>query len=135
MSDVGQLEFDFGLPKDKVPDNIILFPKIPMKRNNQRAQLDARRQEMMRQQHNQAYVQAIVEELTESMLLRLREENINITTKEFLSDYKLSLEALKSMVLRVVHMKHPLQQRVDRAVQTKGEGKDIYAITIDYKKF
>ena len=116
-------------------DNIILFPKIPMKRNNQRAQLDARRQEMMRQQHNQAYVQAIVEELTESMLLRLREENINITTKEFLSDYKLSLEALKSMVLRVVHMKHPLQQRVDRAVQTKGEGKDIYAITIDYKKF
>tara|TARA_B100001113_G_scaffold194118_1_gene159262 strand:+ start:6890 stop:7297 length:408 start_codon:yes stop_codon:yes gene_type:complete len=135
MSDDGQLEFDFGLPKDKVPDNIILFPKIPMKRNNQRAQLDARRQEMMRQQHNQAYVQAIVEELTESMLLRLREENINITTKEFLSDYKLSLEALKSMVLRVVHMKHPLQQRVDRAVQTKGEGKDIYAITIDYKKF
>ena len=99
MSDDGQLEFDFGLPKDKVPDNIILFPKIPMKRNNQRAQLDARRQEMMRQQHNQAYVQAIVEELTESMLLRLREENINITTKEFLSDYKLSLEALKSMVL------------------------------------
>ena len=135
MSDDGQLEFDFGLPKDKVPDNIILFPKIPMKRNNQRAQLDARRQEMMRQQHNQAYVQAIVEELTESMLLRLREENINITTKEFLSDYKLSPEALKSMVLRVVHMKHPLQQRVDRAVQTKGEGKDIYAITIDYKKF
>ena len=135
MSDDGQLEFDFGLPKDKVPDNIILFPKIPMKRNNQRAQLDARRQEMMRQQHNQAYVQAIVEELTESMLLRLREENINIITKEFLSDYKLSLEALKSMVLRVVHMKHPLQQRVDRAVQTKGEGKDIYAITIDYKKF
>ena len=135
MSDDGQLEFDFGLPKDKVPDNIILFPKIPMKRNNQRAQLDARRQEMMRQQHNQAYVQAIVEELTESMLLRLSEENINITTKEFLSDYKLSLEALKSMVLRVVHMKHPLQQRVDRAVQTKGEGKDIYAITIDYKKF
>jgi len=135
MSDDGQLEFDFGLPKDKVPDNIILFPKIPMKRNNQRAQLDARRQEMMRQQHNQAYVQAIVEELTESMLLRLREENINITTKEFLSDYKLSLEALKSMVLRVVHMKHPLQQRVDRAVQTKGEGKDIYAITIDYNKF
>ena len=135
MSDDGQLEFDFGLPKDKVPDNIILFPKIPMKRNNQRAQLDARRQEMMRQQHNQAYDQAIVEELTESMLLRLREENINITTKEFLSDYKLSLEALKSMVLRVVHMKHPLQQRVDRAVQTKGEGKDIYAITIDYNKF
>ena len=135
MSDDGQLEFDFGLPKDKVPDNIILFPKIPMKRNNQRAQLDARRQEMMRQQHNQAYVQAIVEELTESMLLRLREENINITTKEFLSDYKLSLEALKSMVLRVLHMKHPLQQRVDRAVQTKGEGKDIYAITIDYNKF
>ena len=117
-------------------DNVILFPKIPMKRPNQKAQeLDAKRQEMMRLQHNKVYVQAISEQLTEQMLLTLKDENINITDKTFLSDYKLSLEAIKSMLLRVVHMKHPLQQRVDKAVTTKGEGKDIYAITIDYKKF
>ena len=131
-----QLEFSF-MTKDKIPDNVILFPKIPKRRPSpKQTELDAKRQEMLRQQHNQVYVQAIVEELTESMLLRLREENINITTKEFLSDYKLSLEALKSMLLRAVHMKHPLQQRVDRAVKCKqGEGKDVYAITIDYNKF
>ena len=122
--------------KKDTPDNVILFPKIPRKRPNQRvAELDAKRQEMMRLQHNKVYVQAISEQLTETMLLTLRDENINITDKTFLSDYKLSLEAIKSMLLRVVHMKHPLQDRVDRAVTTKGEGKDIYAITIDYKKF
>ena len=122
--------------KKDTPDNVILFPKIPRKRPNQRvAELDAKRQEMMRLQHNKVYVQAISEQLTETMLLTLRDENIDITNKTFLSDYKLSLEAIKSMLLRVVHMKHPLQERVDRAVQTKGEGKDIYAITIDYKKF
>ena len=122
--------------KKDTPDNVILFPKIPRKRPNQRvAELDAKRQEMMRLQHNKVYVQAISEQLTEQMLLTLRDENINITDKTFLSDYKLSLEAIKSMLLRVVHMKHPLQDRVDRAVTTKGEGKDIYAITIDYKKF
>lgn len=121
--------------KDK-PDNVILFPKIPRKRPNQRvAELDAKRQEMMRLQHNKVYVQAISEQLTETMLLTLRDENIDITNKTFLSDYKLALEAIKSMLLRVVHMKHPLQERVDKAVSTKGEGKDIYAITIDYKKF
>jgi|TARA_B110000444_G_scaffold201507_1_gene193460 hypothetical protein len=118
------------------PDNIILFPKIPMRRPNQKAmELDAKRQEMMRLQHNKVYVQAISEQLTESMLLTLRDENIDITTKTFLSDYKLSLEAIKSMLLRVVHMKHPLQDRVDRSITTKGEGKDTYAITIDYTKF
>ena len=122
--------------KKDTPDNVILFPKIPKRRPNQKAQeLDAKRQEMMRLQHNKVYVQAISEQLTETMLLTLRDENINITNKTFLSDYKLSLEAIKSMLLRVVHMKLPLQERVDRAVQTKGEGKDIYAITIDYKKF
>ena len=123
--------------KKDTPDNVILFPKIPKRRPNQKAQeLDAKRQEMMRLQHNKVYVQAISEQLTETMLLTLRDENINITNKTFLSDYKLSLEAIKSMLLRVVHMKHPLQERVDKAVQTKGgEGKDIYAITIDYKKF
>ena len=122
--------------KKDTPDNVILFPKIPRKRPNQRvAELDAKRQEMMRLQHNKVYVQAISEQLTETMLMTLRDENINITDKTFLSDYKLSLEAIKSMLLRVVHMKHPLQERVDKAVTTKGEGKDIYAITIDYKKF
>ena len=122
--------------KKDLPDNVILFPKIPMRRPNEKVQeLDAKRQEMMRLQHNQVYVQAISEQLTESMLLTLRDENIDITTKTFLSDYKLSLEAIKSMLLRVVHMKHPLQERVDRAVTTKGEGKDTYAITIDYTKF
>ena len=122
--------------KKDTPDNVILFPKIPRKRPNQRvAELDAKRQEMMRLQHNKVYVQAISEQLTETMLMTLRDENINITDKTFLSDYKLSLEAIKSMLLRVVHMKHPLQERVDKAVTTKGDGKDIYAITIDYKKF
>ena len=122
--------------KKDTPDNVILFPKIPKRRPNQKAQeLDAKRQEMMRLQHNKVYVQAISEQLTETMLLTLRDENINITNKTFLSDYKLALEAIKSMLLRVVHMKHPLQERVDKAVSTKGEGKDIYAITIDYKKF
>ena len=122
--------------KKDTPDNVILFPKIPRKRPNQRvAELDAKRQEMMRLQHNKVYVQAISEQLTETMLLTLRDENIDITNKTFLSDYKLALEAIKSMLLRVVHMKHPLQERVDKAVTTKGDGKDIYAITIDYKKF
>ena len=122
--------------KKDTPDNVILFPKIPRTRPNQKAaELDAKRQEMMRLQHNKVYVQAISEQLTETMLLTLRDENIDITNKTFLSDYKLSLEAIKSMLLRVVHMKHPLQERVDKAVTTKGEGKDIYAITIDYKKF
>ena len=122
--------------KKDTPDNVILFPKIPKRRPNQKAaELDAKRQEMMRLQHNKVYVQAISEQLTEQMLLTLKDENINITDKTILSDYKLSLEAIKSMLLRVVHMKHPLQQRVDKAVTTKGEGKDIYAITIDYKKF
>ena len=122
--------------KKDTPDNVILFPKIPKKRPNQKAaELDAKRQEMMRLQHNKVYVQAISEQLTETMLLTLRDENIDITNKTFLSDYKLALEAIKSMLLRVVHMKHPLQERVDKAVSTKGEGKDIYAITIDYKKF
>ena len=122
--------------KKDTPDNVILFPKIPRKRPNQKAaELDAKRQEMMRLQHNKVYVQAISEQLTETMLLTLRDENIDITNKTFLSDYKLALEAIKSMLLRVVHMKHPLQERVDKSVTTKGEGKDIYAITIDYKKF
>ena len=120
----------------KTPDNIILFPKMPKRQMSGKAQeLDAKRQEMIRLEHNKIFVQAVSEDLTETMLMRLKDEGVNLVDPIFLKDYKLLSEALKSLILRHVHMKHPLQERVDRAVQTKGEGKDIYAITIDYKKF
>ena len=120
---------------DKPKDNVILFPKIPKVPNPKAQELDAKRQEMIRLQHNKIFVQAVSEDLTETMLLRLKDENFNLTDPQFLKDYKLLSESLKSLLLRQVHMKHPLQERVDKSVTTKGEGKDLYAITIDYKKF
>ena len=120
----------------KTPDNIILFPKVPKRPMSQKAQeLDAKRQEMIRLEHNKIFVQAVSEDLTEAMLMRLKDEGINLVDPIFLKDYKLLSEALKSLILRHVHMKHPLQERVDRSITTKGEGNNLYAITIDYKKF
>jgi len=121
---------------NKNKDNVILFPKIPKQPPNAKArELDAKRQEMIRLEHNKIFVQSVSEDLTETMLMRLKDENFNLTDPKFLSDYKLLSESLKSMLLRQVHMKHPLQERVDKAVTTKGEGENLYAITIDYKKF
>ena len=120
---------------DKIKDNVIIFPKIPKQPNTKAQELDAKRQEMIRLEHNKIFVQAVSEDLTETMLLRLKDENFNLTDPQFLKDYKLLSESLKSMLLRQVHMKHPLQERVDKSVTTKGEGKNLYAITIDYKKF
>ena len=124
------------MTKEKKPDNIILFPKVPRRPMSNKAQeLDAKRQEMIRLEHNKIFVQAVSEDLTEAMLMRLKDEGVNLVDPTFLKDYKLLSEALKSLILRHVHMKHPLQERVDRSITTKGEGNNLYAITIDYKKF
>ena len=123
------------MAKDKNKDNVIIFPKIPKKRNIKTEQLDAKRQEILRQTHNKIFVQAIAEDITETVLLRMKDEGFNLTDPTFLKDYKLLSESLKSLILRQLKMKHPLQERVDRSVTTKGEGKNLYAITIDYKKF
>lgn len=124
------------MTKEKKPDNIILFPKVPRRPMSNKAQeLDAKRQEMIRLEHNKIFVQAVSEDLTETMLMRLKDEGVNLVDPTFLKDYKLLSEALKSLILRHVHMKHPLQERVDRSITTKGEGNNLYAITIDYKKF
>ena len=122
--------------KKDIPDNIILFPKMPKRQMaNKTQELDAKRQEMIRLEHNKIFVQAVREDLTETMLMRLKDEGVNLVDPVFLKDYKLLSEALKSLILRHIHMKHPLQERVDRSITTKGEGKNLYAITIDYKKF
>ena len=124
------------LMTDKKDSNVILFPKIPKIRPNQKAQeLDKKRQEMIRLQHNKVYVQALGDDITEDILMKLKDENFNLTDPTFLRDYKLFTESIRSLLLRQVKMKHPLQERVDKAITTKGEGKDVYAITIDYKKF
>ena len=124
------------LMADKKENNVILFPKVPKVRPNQQAQeLDAKRQEMIRLQHNKIYVQALGDDITEDILMKLKDENFNLTDPTFLKDYKLFTESIRSLLLRQVKMKHPLHERVDNAVTTKGEGKDVYAITIDYKKF
>jgi len=124
------------LMADKKDNNVILFPKIPKVRPNQKAQeLDAKRQEMIRLQHNKIYVQALGDDITEDTLMKLKDENFNLTDPTFLRDYKLFTESIRSLLLRQVKMKHPLQEKVDKAITTKGEGKDVYAITIDYKKF
>ena len=124
------------LMADKKDNNVILFPKVPKVRPNQQAQeLDAKRQEMIRLQHNKIYVQALGDDITEDILMKLKDENFNLTDPTFLRDYKLFTESIRSLLLRQVKMKHPLQERVDKAITTKGEGKDVYAITIDYEKF
>ena len=124
------------LMEDKKDNNVILFPKIPKVRPNQQAQeLDAKRQEMIRLQHNKIYVQALENDITEDILIKLKDENFNLTDQTFLRDYKLFTESIKSLLLRQVKMKHALHERVDNAITIKGEGKDVYAITIDYEKF
>lgn len=121
---------------NKNENNVILFPKVPKVRPNQKAQeLDAKRQEMIRLQHNKVYVQALNDDITEDILMKLKDENFNLTDPTFLKDYKLFTESIRSLLLRQVKMKHPLQEKVDKAITTKGEGKDVYAITIDYAKF
>ena len=124
------------LMADKKDNNVILFPKVPKVRPNQQAQeLDAKRQEMIRLQHNKIYVQALGDDITEDILMKLKDENFNLTDPTFLRDYKLFTESIRSLLLRQVKMKHPLHEKVDNAITTKGEGKDVYAITIDYEKF
>ena len=90
---------------------------------------------MIRLQHNKIYVQALENDITEDILIKLKDENFNLTDQTFLRDYKLFTESIKSLLLRQVKMKHALHERVDNAITIKGEGKDVYAITIDYEKF
>ena len=76
------------------------------------------------------------DEITENILIKLHSENISVTDKKFLADYKLVSESIKSMLLRTQKLKHPLQPRIDKSIDAKTD-KDggLYAITIDYDKF
>ena len=117
----------------KTPDNIIPFPK--KYRRPTTPEQDKLMADRIKKEHQKIYCQAMCDEITENILVKLHSENIKVTEKNFLKDYKLVAEALKSMMLRTQGIKHPLQKKTDKAVVTKGSGQDLYAITIDYDKF
>ena len=121
------------MAKNKTPDNIIQFQK--KYRRPTTPEQDKVMQKKIREEHQKIYCQAMCDEITENILIKLHSENIKVTDKNFLKDYKLVSEALKSMMLRTQKIAHPLQKRTDKAVVTKGSGQDLYAITIDYDKF
>ena len=117
----------------KTPDNVIPFPK--KYRRPTTPEQDKVMADRIKKEHQKIYCQAMCDEITENILIKLHSENIKVTDKNFLKDYKLVSEALKSMMLRTQSIKHPLQKKTDKAVVTKGSGQDLYAITIDYDKF
>ena len=118
----------------KSPDNVIPFPK-KYRRPTTPAQ-DKKMAEKIKIEHQKIYCQAICDEITENILIKLHSENLKVTEKKFLSDYKLVSEAIRSMMLRTQKIKHPLQPKIDKAVESKFDNDDrVYAITIDYDKF
>ena len=121
------------MTNSKTPDNIIQFPK--KYRRPTTPEQDKVMADRIKKEHQKIYCQAMCDEITENILIKLHSENIKVTEKNFLKDYKLVSEALKSMMLRTQGIKHPLQKKTDKAVVTKGSGQDLYAITIDYDKF
>ena len=121
------------MANNKTPDNVIQFLK--KYRRPTTPEQDKVMADRIKKEHQKIYCQAMCDEITENILIKLHSENIKVTDKNFLRDYKLVSEALKSMMLRTQSIKHPLQKKTDKAVITKGSGQDLYAITIDYDKF
>ena len=118
----------------KTPDNVIQFPKKYRRPTN--AKLEKDRAKKIQQEHQKIFCQAMCDEITENILIKLHSENIPVTDKKFLADYKLVSESIKSMLLRTQKLPHQLQPRIDRSIDAKAD-KDgaLYAITIDYDKF
>ena len=121
------------MANNKTPDNVIQFPK--KYRSPTTPEQDKVMADRIKKEHQKIYCQAMCDEITENILIKLHSENIKVTEKKFIKDYKILAEALKSMMLRTQGIKHPLQKKTDKAVVTKGSGQDLYAITIDYDKF
>ena len=121
------------MANNKTPDNVIQFPK--KYRRPTTPEQDKVMADRIKKEHQKIYCQAMCDEITENILIKIHSENIKVTEKNFLKDYKLDAEGLKSMMLRTQGIKHPLQKKTDKAVVTKGSGQDLYAITIDYDKF
>ena len=122
------------MANNKTPDNVIQFPK--KYRRPTTPEQDKAMQKKIQQEHQKIYCQAMCDEITENILIKLHSENISVTDKKFLADYKLVSESIKSMLLRTQKLPHQLQPRIDRSIDAKSDKNGaLYAITIDYDKF
>ena len=113
-------------------DNIIEFPGKFKRRPSEK---DVEIQKRIAKEHQKIFCQAMVDEITENILIKLHAENLDVTGKEFLKDYKLVSESIRSMLFRTQGLEHVLQKKVDKAVKSKyNKNNTVEKISIDFEK-
>jgi hypothetical protein len=118
--------------KSKKKDNILYFPVNKIKRTGMN--IHPSTQEKIKTQHDKMYIQHLCDEIAAKLLVEFTAEGMDVTNENFLKDYKLVAEGLRSLLMRKFKLIHPLHKWVDKHIKTTKKGKSLYAIVIDYSE-
>jgi len=88
--------------------NIIHFPKDRIVRES--PQLEEEALEFIKEHKKKSYVDELLLNLSENIVLTLDHNGIPIESKEFERDFNYTMDVLRAAIYRQMHMSHPLHQ-------------------------
>tara|TARA_R100001509_G_scaffold160959_1_gene129430 strand:+ start:93 stop:584 length:492 start_codon:yes stop_codon:yes gene_type:complete len=127
------------LSKDKIKDNVILFPGVKAEqydkvRKDNAESIEKLNEDLLREKEEVTFVENLIDEVAIDLIRNLVDAGCNVHRKEFYGDLAMITELVRGMIYRDMDKYHISQALIDKVINIQHNEKGEIQPVINYGK-
>ena len=127
------------MSKDKIKDNVILFPGIKAEqydkvRKDNAESIEKLNEDLLREKEEVTFVENLIDEVAIDLIRNLVDAGCNVHRKEFYGDLAMITELVRGMIYRDMDKYHISQALIDKVINIQHNEKGEIQPVINYSK-
>ena len=127
------------MSKDKIKDNVILFPGVKAEqydkvRKDNAESIEKLNEDLLREKEEVTFVENLIDEVAIDMIRNLVDAGCNVHKKNFYGDLAMVTELVRGMIYRDMDKYHISQALIDKVINIQHNEKGEIQPVINYSK-
>ena len=127
------------MSKDKIKDNVILFPGVKAEqydkvRKDNAESIEKLNEDLLREKEEVTFVENLIDEVAIDLIRNLVDAGCNVHRKEFYGDLAMVTELVRGMIFRDMDKYHISQALIDKVINIQHNEKGEIQPVINYSK-
>ncbi len=127
------------MSKDKIKDNVILFPGVKAEqydkvRKDNAESIEKLNEDLLREKEEVTFVENLIDEVAIDLIRNLVDAGCNVHRKEFYGDLAMITELVRGMIYRDMDKYHISQALIDKVINIQHNEKGEIQPVINYGK-
>ena len=127
------------MSKDKIKDNVILFPGVKAEqydkvRKDNAESIEKLNEDLLREKEEVTFVENLIDEVAIDLIRNLVDAGCNVHRKEFYGDLAMITELVRGMIYRDMDKYHISQALIDKVINIQHNEKGEIQPVINYSK-